>query len=160
MVGSSTHFVHLRKKPLTTPEDGATIYGEIRSKERRPVEDIAFTPRELDVMSILWRRGSATVAEVRAAMGEELAYTSVLSVLQVLEEKGFVHHEAEGRAYRYSPTVAPERAGDNALARIREAIFQGSAELMFVQFVSDRGLKREELESMRRLLDERLEGEP
>jgi len=124
------------------------------------VNDIAFTPRELDVMSILWRRGSATVAEVRADMDEELAYTSVLSVLQVLEEKGYVHHAAEGRAYRYSPAVAPERAGDNALARIRSAIFQGSAELMFTQFVSDRGLSREELERMRRLLDERLEGEP
>jgi BlaI family transcriptional regulator, penicillinase repressor len=124
------------------------------------VDDIAFTPRELDVMSILWRLGSATVAEVRAAMGEELAYTSVLSVLQVLEEKGFVHHAAEGRAYRYSPSVPPERAGDNALARIRDAIFQGSAELMFVQLVSDRGLSRDALESMRRLLDERLEEKP
>ena len=124
------------------------------------MSEIAFTPRELDVMSILWRRGSATVAEVRAEMGEELAYTSVLSVLQVLEEKGYVHHQAEGRAYRYHPTVEPERAGGNALTRIREAIFQGSAELMFMQFVADRGLSREELESMRRLLDERLGEEP
>ena len=124
------------------------------------MSEVAFTPRELDVMSILWRRGSATVAEVRAEMGEELAYTSVLSVLQVLEEKGYVHHEAEGRAYRYRPAVEPERAGGNALTRIREAIFQGSAELMFMQFVADRGLSRKELESMRRLLEERLGEEP
>jgi predicted transcriptional regulator len=123
------------------------------------MEEISFTPRELDVMSILWRAGSGTVSEVREALGEDLAYTSVLSALQTLEEKGFVRHEPEGRAYRYHPTVAPEKAGRSALARIREAVFQGSAELMFAQLVSDRKLKREELEQMRRLLAERMEEE-
>ena len=123
------------------------------------MEEIYFTPRELDVMSILWRAGSGTVAEVKEELPEELAYTSVLSALQTLEEKGFVRHESEGRAYRYYATVAPENAGRSALARIREAVFQGSAELMFAQFVSDRKLKREELERMRRLLAERLEEE-
>ena len=117
---------------------------------------ISFTPRELDVMSILWKAGSGTVSEVRDALEEELAYTSVLSALQVLEEKGHVRHEAEGRAYRYYPTVAPEDAGVSALGRIRDAIYQGSAEWMFAQLVSDRGLGRSELEAMRRLLDERL----
>lgn len=118
--------------------------------------EISFTPRELDVMSILWRRGSATVGEVREDLGEDLAYTSVLSALQTLEEKGFVRHEPEGRAYRYYPTVQSEEAGGSAMARIRDAIYQGSAELMFAQLVSDRGLKREELERMKRLLNERL----
>jgi BlaI family transcriptional regulator, penicillinase repressor len=123
------------------------------------MDEISFTPRELDVMSILWRAGSGTVTEVREALDEDLAYTSVLSALQTLEEKGFVRHESEGRAYRYYATVAPENAGRSALARIREAVFQGSAELMFAQLVSDRKLKREELERMRRLLAERLEEE-
>jgi BlaI family transcriptional regulator, penicillinase repressor len=123
------------------------------------MDEISFTPRELDVMSILWRGGSGTVSEVREALGEELAYTSVLSALQTLEEKGFVRHEPEGRAYRYFPTVAPENAGRSALARIREAVFQGSAELLFAQLVSDRKLKRDELERMRRLLAERLDEE-
>jgi predicted transcriptional regulator len=123
------------------------------------MDEISFTPRELDVMSILWRSGSGTVSEVREGLGEDLAYTSVLSALQTLEEKGFVRHEAEGRAYRYFPTVEPEQAGQSAMARIREAVFQGSAELMFAQFVSDRKLNRDELERMRRLLAERLEDE-
>ena len=123
------------------------------------MDEISFTPRELDVMSILWRSGSGTVSEVREGLGEELAYTSVLSALQTLEEKGFVRHEAEGRAYRYFPTVEPETAGRSAMARIREAVFQGSAELRFAQFVSDRKLNRDELERMRRLLAERLEDE-
>ncbi|HEY5439964.1 MAG TPA: BlaI/MecI/CopY family transcriptional regulator [Gemmatimonadaceae bacterium] len=124
------------------------------------MSDIYFPPRELEVMSILWRLGSATVAEVREALGEKLAYTSVLSALQTLEEKGFVRHEAHGRAYKYLAVVGAERAGGSAIARIKDAIFHGSAERMFAQFVSDKKLSREELERMRGLLAERLEEEP
>ena len=121
--------------------------------------EIYFTPRELDVMSVLWRKGSATVTEVREELDEELAYTTVLSALQVLEEKGFVDHEPEGRAYRYHPLVESERAGGSALARIRDAVFQGSAERMFAQFVSERGLSRAELERMQKMLTKRLKEE-
>lgn len=116
-----------------------------------------FTSRELDVMSILWRAGSGTVAEVKDALGEDLAYTSVLSVLQTLEEKGYVAHEPEGRAYRYFPAVDPDAAGASALRRIRDAIFHGSVEQLFAHLVSDRHLSREELERMRRMLTRRLE---
>lgn len=118
--------------------------------------DVYFTPRELAVMSILWRNGSASVAEVRDELGDDLAYTSVLSVLQILEEKNYVRHEPDGRAYRYFPTVDSDHAGGSALARIRDAIFQGSAERMFAQLVSDRDLSRAELERMRTLLADRL----
>ena len=120
------------------------------------MDEIYFPPRELEVMSVLWRLGSATVQQVKDALEEDLAYTSVLSALQTLEEKGYVRHEQEGRAYRYFPAVEAERAGGSALARIRDAIFEGSAERLFAQLVSDRKLKREELERMRRLLADRL----
>src|SRR3954468_3268943 len=124
------------------------------------MSDIYFPPRELEVMSILWRLGSATVTEVRDSLDEDLAYTSVLSALQTLEEKVEARHEQEGRAYRYFATVGAERAGGSALTRIKDAIFHGSAERMFAQFVADRGLGREELERMRRLLADRLKEEP
>src|SRR5512132_3363998 len=120
------------------------------------MNDIYFPPRELEVMSILWRPGSATVAEVRDALEESLAYTSVLSALQTLEEKGFVRHEPEGRAYRYFASVGAEKAGGSALARVRDAIFHGSAERMFAQMVSDKKLSRKELERMRELIAKRL----
>jgi BlaI family transcriptional regulator, penicillinase repressor len=124
------------------------------------VNDIYFPPRELAVMSVLWRLGSANVSEVREALDEDLAYTSVLSALQTLEEKGYVRHEADGRAYRYFPTVEAERAGGSALARIRDAIFHGSAERMFAQMVADKRVSRKELEKMRKLLAERLGEKP
>jgi predicted transcriptional regulator len=125
------------------------------------MHDVYFPPRELAVMSVLWRLGSATVTEVRDALeGEELAYTSVLSALQTLEQKGYVRHEAEGRAYRYHPTVEAERAGGSALARIRDAIFNGSAERMFAQMVADKKVSKKELQRMRQLLAERLGEKP
>ena len=124
------------------------------------MDEIYFPPRELAVMSVLWRLGSASVADVRDALEEDLAYTSVLSALQTLEEKGYVRHEAEGRAYRYFPTVGADRAGKSALARIRDAIFQGSAERMFAQMVADKRLGRKELEQMRQLLADRLGEKP
>ena len=124
------------------------------------MNEVYFPPRELAVMSVLWRLGSASVTEVRDALEEDLAYTSVLSALQTLEEKGYVRHKAEGRAYRYFPTIGAERAGVSALARIRDAIFQGSAERMFAQMVADKRLGRKELERMRQLLADRLGEKP
>ena len=115
-----------------------------------------FTDRELDVMSILWRRGSATVAQVREDLGEELAYTSVLSALQLLEEKGHVRHEREGKAYRYLPVAAAEDAGRTALGRLLDRVFAGSAERLLAQLVTERELSEEELRRMRRVLEERL----
>lgn len=123
------------------------------------MDDVHFPPRELEVMSVLWRRGSATVTEVKDDLEEPLAYTSVLSALQTLEEKGYVRHETEGRAYRYFPAIAAERAGKSAIARIKEAMYQGSAERMFAHLVSDRKLSRDELERMRAMLEGRLGSE-
>lgn len=116
-------------------------------------DDVTFTDRELDIMSILWRSGSGTVAEVREALDDELGYTSVLKILQILEEKGHVRHEPEGRAYRYIPTVAPEDAGRTALGRIVNKIFHGSAELTLARLVEERPISSDELARMRQILD-------
>ena len=117
---------------------------------------ISFTDRELDVMAVLWEQGPSTVAEVRERLADDLAYTTVLTILRTLEEKGHVGHEEEGRAYRYHPLVAREEAGSSALRRLLGTVFGGSSELLLTNLVSDRGLDRGELERMRRLLDERL----
>jgi predicted transcriptional regulator len=119
-----------------------------------PVEKPVFTGRELDIMSVIWRRGSGSVAEVRGALGDSVAYTTVLKILQILEEKGAVRHEAEGRAYRYFPLVDPGEAGRSALSRILDKIFGGSAELLLTQLVSDQDISPEELTRMRKLLEE------
>ena len=120
------------------------------------MKEPVFTSRELDVMSVLWRESSGTVAEVRERLSDDLAYTTVLWVLQTLEEKGFVRHEREGRAHRYIPLVGPEAAGATALDRIVDKVFHGSAEMLLTQLVTERELPAEELQRMRDLLDRRL----
>lgn len=118
--------------------------------------DASFTEREVDVMSVLWETGSGTVSEVQQRLDDPLAYTTVLTVLRTLQEKGYVRHEIEGKAHRYFPLVARDEAGRSAIRRVLGKIFSGSPELLLTQLVSDRDLSEEELRRMRDLLDERL----
>jgi BlaI family penicillinase repressor len=118
--------------------------------------EVQFTDRELDIMSVLWELGSGTVAEVQERLPDELAYTTVLTMLRILEDKGHVMHREEGRAYRYIPLVARDVAGASALRRVMRKIFRGSPELLLTQLVADKDMTEEDLERMRRLLDERL----
>jgi predicted transcriptional regulator len=119
---------------------------------------LRLSDRELDVMAVLWARDSGTVAEVREALPDPLAYTTVLTVLRTLEEKGFVGHEEEGKAHRYLPLVARERAGRSALTRLVDKLFDGSPELLLTQLVSDRRLSPPEIRRLRKILDQRLKG--
>jgi predicted transcriptional regulator len=117
---------------------------------------IAFTDRELDVMAVLWARGSATVADVRRALTDDLARTTVLTVLRTLEEKGYVRHVQEGKAHRYRPAVDSEIAGRSALSRIIETMFGGSYDQLFVQLIGDRKIDRRKLDLLRALIEARL----
>jgi len=117
---------------------------------------IAFTDRELDVMSVLWDVGPATVAEVRERIADDLAYTTVLTMLRTLEQKGYVSHTEDGRAHRYKPLVKREVAGRTALRRLVDKVFDGSPELLLTQLVSDENLSDEELRRLRKLLAGRL----
>jgi BlaI family transcriptional regulator, penicillinase repressor len=116
-----------------------------------------FTERELDVMGVLWDRGSGTVGEVRERLPDELAYTTVLTILRTLEAKGYVGHETEGRAHRYHPLVERTQAQRSHLSRLLGKLFAGSPEHLLTRLVSDRNLSRDELERLRGLLDERLD---
>jgi predicted transcriptional regulator len=127
-------------------------------------DNVVFTARELDIMSVLWKLGSGTVAEVRELLPYRSGYTSVLKFLQILEDKGHVRHEQEGRAYRYFPTVASDEAGRTALGRIVNKIFHGSAELTLARLVEERTIPKDELQRMLKILEELAEdstdGEP
>ena len=118
--------------------------------------EISFTDRELDVMGVLWDTGGATVAEVRERLHDPLAYTTVLTVLRTLEEKGHVGHTEEGKAHRYHPLVERQAAGTSALRRMLRKLFKNSPELLLTQLVSDRELSDGELRRMKQMLDERV----
>jgi BlaI family penicillinase repressor len=111
-----------------------------------------FTDRELDVMSVLWRHGACTVAEVRAHLDDPLAYTTVLTVLRTLEDKTYVDHREEGKAHRYFAKVTEKTARRTALARVLDRVFGGSAELLLTHLVKDRDLSPAELKRLRALM--------
>jgi BlaI family transcriptional regulator, penicillinase repressor len=123
--------------------------------------EIVLYDRELEVMQVLWEQGSATVAEVRDALPDEMAYTTVLTVLRRLEDKGYVGHQAEGRAHRYHPLVERQEVRKSAVERVLRRLFHGSPELLLTHLVRDRKLPAAELRRLRELVDRQLaEEEP
>ena len=115
-----------------------------------------FSGRELDVMNALWDLGSATVTEVLDTIPDDLAYTTVLTILQRLKRKGHVRHEDEGQAHRYFPLVQREEAQDSAIQRVTRKLFSDSPELLMTRMVNKGGLTKDQLRDLRDLLDERL----
>ena len=116
--------------------------------------DVALTDREAEFMQILWRQGPSTVSEVRRLLGDEAAYTTVLTILRNLEAKGYVGHVEEGRAHRYQALVDSDVARTSALSALVRKLFDGSAELLLTHLVSDKRLSSAQLRRIRRMLDE------
>ena len=114
--------------------------------------DIYLTDREADVMQVLWEHGPSVVTEVKEQLHDELAYTTVLTILRTLEQKGYVKHEEEGRVHRYFAAVKEDAARKSALQHLTGKLFKGSAELLFTHLVSDRKLSKDQVQRMRDLL--------
>ena len=118
---------------------------------------VTLTRRELDVMSVLWRRGKATVAEVRDELADDLAYPTVQTMLRVLEGKGFVGHTVDGRAFRVHALVEQGEAADSALARLVAKVYHGSRELLVGRLLADEDISPDELRRIKTLLQKRLD---
>jgi len=114
--------------------------------------------RELDVMNVLWEQGSATVAEVLEDLQDDLAYTTVLTILRRMEEKGHVTHSSEGKAHRYRALVEREDVQDSAIQRMTRKLFLDSPRLLMTRILDEGKLTQDQLRDLRALLDERLEG--
>ncbi len=117
-------------------------------------DEIHLTDREADVMRVLWDRGPSVVTEVKDQLSDELAYTTVLTILRTLETKGYVKHEEEGRVHRYFAAVEEDAARKSALQHLTGKLFKGSSELLFTHLVSDRKLSSGQIKRMRELLAE------
>lgn len=115
--------------------------------------DLHLTQRELDIMSVLWELGEATVTEVRDRVDPDLAYTSISSMVRTLEIKGYVsHRRGEGKTHVYFPAVDPETAGASALSRVLDKIYGGSPIKLLAHLVEQNKLSEKELARMRDLL--------
>ena len=115
--------------------------------------DLHLTQRELDIMSVLWDLGEATVTEVRDRVDPDLAYTTISSMIRTLEIKGYVsHRRGEGKTHVYFPAIEPEAAGESALGRVLDKIYGGSPIKLLAHLVDQHRLSAKELARMRALL--------
>ncbi|HEY1868836.1 MAG TPA: BlaI/MecI/CopY family transcriptional regulator [Candidatus Cybelea sp.] len=104
------------------------------------------TDHELRLMEVLWKLGRATVAEVTARVGSPpLAYNTVLSTLRTLEQKGYVGHDEDGRAFIYRPLVAKAQAADSAVRQVLRRFFGNSPGQLAVTLVDGTRLSDDDL---------------
>jgi predicted transcriptional regulator len=128
------------------------------------VNDSAPTDRELEALKVLWDRGEATVREIadamnanaagagRSAPNQELAYTTVLSLLQVMEQKGLVDHRREGKAYVYFPRVERESTFRQLAGGFLNKVFDGAVAEYLVHALGSKKLTSRELDELEAMI--------
>jgi predicted transcriptional regulator len=116
-----------------------------------PKKSITLTEAELRLMKLLWERGESAVGELVAAMPEEnaLAYNSVLTTIRVLEQKGYVRHRQEGRAFLYSPCVAEHEASRSEVRHMMHRFFGNSRERLLLALLGDDEITPAELQRLK-----------
>ncbi|MEM7283086.1 MAG: BlaI/MecI/CopY family transcriptional regulator [Pseudomonadota bacterium] len=109
------------------------------------------TEGELRIMDALWRLKEGSVREVTSHLetSEPLAYNTVLTMLGILEEKGYVSHHKEGRAFVYKPTVTRNNARTHALKHLVQKFFDGSPEALVQNLLSQEDIDPEEVKRLR-----------
>jgi len=113
------------------------------------------TEAELRIMNVLWDSGPATVHEVLNALSgtPPLAYNSVLTIVRILEKKGYVKHEKDRRAYVYAPCLDRKDATRSEVKRLVSRFFGNSHELLVLNILEDASLDEEEIARVRKLLE-------
>jgi predicted transcriptional regulator len=116
-----------------------------------PKKSITLTEAELRLMKVLWERGESAVAELVAAVADErpLAYTSVLTTVRILENKGYVRHRQEGRAFLYSPCIDEFEAGKSEVRHVLQRFFGNSRERLLLSLLGDGEVSPEELKRLK-----------
>jgi predicted transcriptional regulator len=113
------------------------------------------TGAELEILGVLWDRGSSTVRDVheRLARGRDLGYTTVLKLLQIMAEKGLVRRDESQRAHVYSARVPAEQTQRQLIGDLLDRAFGGSAALLVQQALSSQKTSAEEIERIREHLN-------
>ena len=114
------------------------------------------TDGELRLMNVLWERGQATVSEIVEALEvrPRLAYNTVLTLLRIMERKGYVSHRKEGRAFTFLPEVGRADASRNALQTLVNRFFEGSPRLLMLNLLEDEQLPPDVLRQLKERIEE------
>jgi predicted transcriptional regulator len=115
---------------------------------------IGLTDQELEIMKIVWERGSATVREVYEELLKQrkIAYTTVMTMMGILEQKGRLNREAADRAYVYSPAEPQGEVVGSMVKDFISRMFNGSAQPLLVHLAENRHIRQEHLDEISRLL--------
>ncbi|HKX29570.1 MAG TPA: BlaI/MecI/CopY family transcriptional regulator [Blastocatellia bacterium] len=112
------------------------------------------TEVELELMEVLWEKGEATVSEIVEALPDErLAYSSVLTMMRILEQKGYVAHEKEGRAFVYHPVIDRQQAQKSVLGYLLKRFFNNSPELLVVNLLEHEDVDPNEVKRLRQMIE-------
>jgi BlaI family transcriptional regulator, penicillinase repressor len=116
----------------------------------------ALTDAEARVMSVLWQRGSATVGDAVAALRKTrpATYSTIQTILRILETKGYVAHEKVARAFLYRPLVDERQARRRALRHLVGRLFDGSPSLLVLNVLEDEQIDAAELQKLKKLIED------
>ncbi len=107
-------------------------------------------------MDVLWEKGEGTVADVAEALpaNPALAYSTILTTLRILENKGFLRHSKDGRAFVYHPVVGREQARESAVMHLVRRFFQDSPELLMLNLLDGKKVDAAELRRLRKKIED------
>jgi predicted transcriptional regulator len=112
---------------------------------------------ELQIMSVVWDKGSATVHDVKEALtrGRKPAYSTILTMMRKLEAKGYLAHDVAERTFVYRATISRQEARHSLLGDLLERVFEGSPSLLVSNLVDQKHVTEDELREIRKLIAER-----
>ena len=113
------------------------------------------TESEVEILQILWQKGSATVREVHEVLEKQkdVGYTTTLKLMQIMVEKGILDRDTTQRIHVYKPLIPQSSVENNLINKLRQKIFRGSASRLVIGALSSEPVTEEELEEIREFLD-------
>lgn len=113
------------------------------------------TESELEILQILWQKGSATVREVHDVLEKQkdVGYTTTLKLMQIMVEKGILDRDTTQRIHVYKPLIPQSSVETNLISKLRQKIFSGSASRLVIGALSSKPVSEQELEEIREFLD-------
>jgi BlaI family transcriptional regulator, penicillinase repressor len=119
-------------------------------------KNATLTPQELEIMKIVWQRDSATVRDVYEALLErrKIAYTTVMTMMKILESKGYLKKRRQDRAFVYRPADPKDRVLHRMIREFLDRVFDGSAEPLLVHLVKTKNIREKDLQRILREVEE------
>jgi BlaI family penicillinase repressor len=116
-------------------------------------EKETLTKLELQIMQVIWKQGTSNVTQVQAGLEQQLAYTTVQTMLNILERKGKLRRKLKGRSYEYSATVTEANASGHALRDLVDRMFGGSSEELVMSLIKSRQIDPNKILELTRRLE-------